>query len=169
MQLLLCYTILGGSMLDSKKLVEFGTVQPVRWRRLWTAPQFGTDRKELATRIGAYMFITPVSRTRDPAWRRHQTVLSPQPCTMPDTLTIKHVYAMHVPCSDLYIPVLKARLPSPIYAGSLSCWSLCWHCDCSGSFWFEISSSSWSILLCRDTGQSIGLKVFCGGWSEMLD
>ena len=26
----------------------------------------------------------------------------------------------------------------------LSFWSLCWHCCCSGSFWFEIRSSRWS-------------------------
>ena len=25
-----------------------------------------------------------------------------------------------------------------------SFWSLCWHCCCSGSFWFEIRSSRWS-------------------------
>ena len=37
-----------------------------------------------------------------------------------------------------YVQVLERFGPC------LSFWSLCWHCCCSGSFWFEIRSSRWS-------------------------
>ena len=40
----------------------------------------------------------------------------------------------------------------------LSYWSLCWHCGCSGSFWFEICSSRWSY--CAGTQDRVGFKVF---------
>ena len=49
----------------------------------------------------------------------------------------------------------------------LSFWSLCWHCCCSGSLWFEIRSSRWSC--CAGTRDRVGFKVFCCGWFEMLE
>ena len=49
----------------------------------------------------------------------------------------------------------------------LSFWSVCWHCSCCGSFWYEICSSRWSHR--AGTQDRVGFKVLCCGWSEMLE
>ena len=60
-----------------------------------------------------------------------------------------------------YVQVLERVGPC------LSFWSLCWHRGCCASFWFEICSSRWSC--CAGTQDRVGFKVFCCGWSEMLE
>ena len=60
-----------------------------------------------------------------------------------------------------YVQVLERVGPS------LSFWSLCWHCSCFGSFWFDICSSGWSC--CAGTQDRVGFEVFCCGWTKMLE